>query len=193
MRPGGADARRSVSGPGAGPPRIRYYLAQSLDGYLAAPDGGVAWLDPFNTVDYGYEAFMAGIATVVLGRRTFDQALTFGAWPYPGKRAIVLTRRPVADPPPGVEFHEGPVGPLAARLRRESAGDVWIVGGAEAGRQFLDAGAVDELEIYVIPVLLGDGVATFPASDASAALELRESRAFPNGVVMLRYGVRAAR
>ena len=83
--------------------RIRLYIATSLDGYIATPDGDVAWLEPFHAGDYGYDDFLKGIGTLVMGRTTFDQVLGFGAWPYAGKRAIVLTSRPVETPPEGAE------------------------------------------------------------------------------------------
>jgi len=56
---------------------IIYYVAVSLDGFIAAPEGGVEWLAPFETADedYGYSAFYASVEAVFLGSRTYQQAM----------------------------------------------------------------------------------------------------------------------
>ena len=69
------------------------YIAKSLDGYVATPNGDVQWLEPFNGCDYGYEKFIASIDTIVIGRVTYEQSLTFGEWPYKGNRVIVQSSR----------------------------------------------------------------------------------------------------
>ena len=83
-------------------PLIRVYIAQSLDGYIARPDGGIDWLRPFDDVDYGYAAFIREIATVVMGRKSYDLARSFGDWPYPTARSLVITSRPLEDAPANV-------------------------------------------------------------------------------------------
>ncbi len=63
------------------PPRFIVYIAVSVDGYVATPDGGVEWLEPFDSEQLGYSSFAEDISTIVSGRTTFDQSLTFGDWP----------------------------------------------------------------------------------------------------------------
>ena len=67
-------------------PEVVYYVAASLDGYIATPDGGVEWLAPFEGTgeDYGYAKFYTSVDAVLLGRKTFEKSLSFGEWPYPG-------------------------------------------------------------------------------------------------------------
>ena len=72
------------------------YVGVSVDGYIARPDGDLAWLESRGAAaaeagagDLGYEAFMAGIDAVVLGRVTYEQVLGFGDWPY-GERPVVV-------------------------------------------------------------------------------------------------------
>jgi dihydrofolate reductase len=168
--------------------RTVYYAAISLDGFIATLDGGVAWLDPFNSPDLGYEPFLAKVGAVVLGRATYEQALTFGPWPYPGRRGLVVTSRPVSALPPDVRAVTLAELPAALRaLRASVAGDTWIVGGGQTASACLDAGLIDELELYLVPRLLGDGIPLLARQPA--ALTLRVARAFPSGVVMLRYAV----
>jgi len=62
---------------------IIYYVAASLDGFIATPDGGIDWLKPFEGTgeDYGYGGFYASIEAVLLGRVTYEQCLQFSEWP----------------------------------------------------------------------------------------------------------------
>jgi len=170
-------------------PMVHYYVAASLDGFIATPDGGVAWLDPFNASDYGFDAFLGRIDTVVMGRTTYQQALTFpGPWPYAGKRVIVLSSNPHVQMQHGAQRRHGDVGPLAAQLRQASQGDIWVVGGGVTARAFLEAGALDRVDLYLIPVALGKGIPLF-GSAPTPALSLRSSRAYENSVLELIYDV----
>lgn len=168
------------------PPLFRVYIAMSLDGYIATPDGEVDWLEPFQAADFGYQDFIATIGSIVMGRKTYEQVCGFGAWPYPGKRTLVLSSRPLAGLPDGTSVARGDIRALAADLKAAGR-DVWIHGGARTIRGFLDLGLADRLEIYVIPVLLGDGLPLFPRTDQRARLTLDGTQAFPCGVVKLAY------
>ena len=166
--------------------RIRLYFATSLDGFIADAAGGVDWLHPYNTPEAKYAEFLAEIRTVVLGRATYEQARGFGPWEYPGKRGIVWTSRALEDPPEDVERYDGVAPELARRLRALDDGDVWIVGGAKAQAALLAAGAVDLIDVFVVPLVLGAGIPMF-ADASSSALQLVESGALRNGLVHLRY------
>jgi dihydrofolate reductase len=168
--------------------RLRLYAAVSLDGCLADSDGGIAWLAPFDAQDYGMAGFMAGIGTILTGRVTYDQVRGFAAWPYAGKRVVVLTRRPLdAAPPQGVEATQGDLGGIVARLRAETHGDIWLLGGAEVAQDCLARGLVDSLELFLIPVTLAGGVRLFGGDGPPRDWRLLEARPFPNGVVALTY------
>lgn len=168
--------------------RLRLYAAISLDGCLADARGEVGWLMPFEGQDYGLAEFLGGIGAILTGRATYDQARGFGDWPYAGKRMAVLTRRPLeADPPAGVEAMEGDLASVVARLRTETAGDIWLLGGAAVAQACLALDLVDSLELFVIPVVLGAGLRLFAPGGAPRTWTLVETRPFPNGVVGLVY------
>lgn len=176
--------------------KIRGYMAMSLDGYIADAEGGVSWLDPFNSVDAGYDAFFAEIGTVVFGRLTYEQSLTFtGDWTfdkaYAGKRCIVVTSKSLADRSDSVEDWTTGVPALIEALRADPGadGDAWVIGGAMLQSAFLEAGAIDQLDLFVIPVLLGDGVRAFPPAKAGPPLTLLSSEALGMGMVRLSYGL----
>lgn len=168
--------------------RLRLYAAISLDGCLADDRGEVGWLHPFDAQDYGMAGFLAGIGTVLTGRATYDQARAFGDWPYAGKRVVVLTRRPLdADPPAGVEAMQGEVGSVVARLRAETTGDIWLLGGAAVAQACLALDLVDTLELFVIPLVLGAGLRLFSPGGMPQGWRLEAATTFANGVVGLTY------
>ncbi len=164
----------------------------SADGFIATADGGVGWLAQFQAHDYGFDAFFGAVGAVVMGRATYDQVVGFGGpWPYAGRPTVVLTSRPLVHPPAEVEPWSGPVGPLAERLRGGSGGDVWVVGGAKAHRAFLDAGAVDRIDLFVMPILLGAGMPLFESGGGPHALALDHATPLAGGAVHLAYRVGA--
>lgn len=163
------------------------YIAASLDGFIATADGSVSWLEAFQATDYGYAEFFAGIGTLVMGRATYDQVLAFGPWPYAGKRCLVLSRGGIAQPPAGVEAWKGDAASLAAHLATLPE-RIWVVGGGRLIAGLLAEGAIAEFDLFTMPVLLGRGIPLFAGGHPPAqTLRLLETRAWPNGVVRLRY------
>jgi dihydrofolate reductase len=171
-------------------PRFRLYIAVSLDGFIADLEGGIGWLDPFHSDEIDINGFMAGIGTIVMGRTTYDQVRGFTPWPYSGKRVIVMTRRPFSPSTPDTEVWNGSVPDLADKLAEETeTGDVWVLGGGAVARAFLKAGRLDTLELYLIPVLLGQGIPLFGADTPSMTMEPSHVQRYGNGIVRLDYEV----
>lgn len=170
-------------------PTCHVFLATSLDGCIARPDGSIDWLLPMQTGkdDYGFAAFYAAVDTIVLGRRTYDTLLGFGGWPHAGKRCIVLTHRPPA-PCADEQFFAGTPRQLVDKLGSEGARRLYVDGGAVI-QQFLAARLVDEITISVVPVLLGAGIRLFAGDGLEHGLQLQASRSWPNGLVQLHYRV----
>ena len=170
------------------PVRFCAYIAVSVDGYVASSDGGVAWLDSFQAESYGYDDFMQQIDAVVIGRTTFDQAMGFGELPYKGKSTFVLASRPIESPPPQTTAWQDGGAKLIAHLRGMSLQrDVWLFAGPKCNHAFRELGAVDTYELYVMPVLLGDGIPLFGCSNAKTLLRLTDNHVFSDGVVKLVY------
>ena len=159
----------------------------SADGYIARLDGDVDWLNRRTRLDYGYSEFMASCDTVIIGRKTYDFALSYGQKSNPGKTTYVFTHRPLDIPE--VEFVSGDVGPLARKLRASGGKNVWICGGAEIIGQLLDAGEIDEFSIHVVPVLIGEGIPLIAPRHRDVLLELLGTKTFDDGVVHLHYRV----
>ena len=165
--------------------RIKLYIATSLDGHVARRDETIDWL--FRDADYGYQDFYATVDTLILGRTTYDACLTFESFPYPDKRVLVLSRSRTGIDQNGAEYTAEEPFLLAHRLRAESGTDIWLVGGGEVVRSFMVANLVDEIDLFVHPILLGDGRPLFPAGFPETRLELCSTESFPSGLVRLSY------
>ncbi len=177
--------------------KIIVYIATSADGYIARPDGDVEWLNRRpRTVDYGMREFYPTIDTILWGRKTYDWLLTY----YKRRGKIkglfdtklanyVFSRTPPQRAAPGVTFVSEPVKTFAQRLRATSGKQIWMMGGGELIASFLDAGEIDEFDIHVIPVLIGEGIPLVAPRHRDVTLRLRSSKKYPDGVVRLRYGV----
>ena len=170
---------------------IRGLIAASLDGYVAGPDGSVAALAPFVSVEHGYQRFIDQVGTVVMGRRTYDLIPSLGTgWPYAGKRALVLTSGRGSSVREKTRFWTDGLPALIAHLRDLDDGDVWVVGGGRLMAGMIEAGALDRLELLVAPVLLGQGRSLFPkASPGLRGMRLNGVEALERGVVLLDYGL----
>lgn len=168
--------------------RVVYYVAATADGFIAGADGGVEWLSDFSGVG-GYDEFFAGVGSLVLGRTTFDQVLGWG-WPYGDKPAAILTSSalPEGAPPPAFAWSGDDAAGLVARLRDEAPGGVWVVGGGKTAGLFLDEGLLEEVELTVMPLLLGKGIPLWPEEGAGHhRLELLRAHGHENGAVHLHY------
>jgi len=175
-------------------PRCSVFIATSLDGFIAREDGSIDWLNLASAAaspgeDYGYAAFFATVDALVMGRKTFEQVLTFEPWPY-GETPLVVMSRTLSAPPPGAPpavsvTAEAPT-ELVARLSDAGCRRIYVDGGATI-RSFVAAGLIDDMTITVIPVLLGAGRPLFGPLPSEAWLALESSKAYPSGLVQLVY------
>jgi dihydrofolate reductase len=170
-------------------PQVIYYVATSLDGYIAIPDGGLEWLAPFEGMgqDYGYDEFYSSVDAVLLGSRTYEKSLTFGAWPFPEKPCWVFSRRGIAAAEPDVVITSDSPDQLMAELEERGVRRAWLVGGGALAGSFREHRLITEYIVSVIPVILGEGIPLFASSGEREYLQLADSRSYQNGVVQLRY------
>lgn len=163
------------------------FIATSLDGYIARPDGDIGWLTSADGLgDTGYETFMAGIDALVMGRATYEKVLTFDAWPYDGRRVFVLSTR-LAATDPRIEVCAS-LPDLVAAIIANGAGRVYVDGG-QVIQSFLRAGLVHEMTITRAPVLLGEGLPLFGHVVHDVPLRHRETRVLGAGFVQSTYEV----
>lgn len=167
---------------------VTLFIATSLDGYIAGPDDDLSWL--FTDADYGFSSFFAGVDTLIMGRGTYDVVRNLGPWPYTGKRTIVVSRKPSTTvETPTTELYAGDLPALIERLQSEGCRNVWLVGGGELVRSFLEQELLDRITVSLHPILLGKGVPLFPGGFRRTMLLLEDTRNFEGGLVQLNYHV----
>jgi dihydrofolate reductase len=177
------------------PRKVIVHIATSADGYIARSDGDLEWLTsrPAPKGFYGMNAFMKSIDTQVLGRKTYEVSLRMGANYDSKSRSIVFSRRSLpADAPSGVKFVNEAIGPFMSRLREQPGKDIWLVGGGEIIASFLDAQAIDEFVISVVPVFIGEGIPLIARRHRHVPLDLLSTERFDDGLVQLHYRVKNA-
>lgn len=153
---------------------IVIYSAISIDGYIARKDGSIDWLHGFDASKEDYEKFISGVDGLIMGRATYDQVLRSGVWPYTGKPAFVFTRSRPDKAPEDVEFVSGAPQTVLRGIARRGFENIWLVGGADLTRPFLENRLIDELNIFIMPVLLGDGIPLFPKNASEQRLQLMQ-------------------
>ena len=165
------------------------FIATSIDGFIARENGALDWL-PTDGEPHGYEEFMATVDALVMGRKTFETVLTFGAWPFV-KPVVVLTSRPSElTAPPGTlcEFMDGSPQEIVDRLANRGMKHLYIDGG-DTIRRFLQAGLIQRMTITQIPVLLGSGIPLFGPLVRDIRLEHVATRTYPSGLVQSEYTI----
>jgi dihydrofolate reductase len=173
--------------------QTRARLGISADGYVTTPGGWPAMTaDPafVSGESHGIREFVAGCEAALMGRTTFEPALTNDRWPWPGLDVFVLaSRRP--DGTPDHVVTDGDPARLLARIREANrGGDVHLVGGPTTIETVRALGALDRLELVVLPLLLGSGMRLTPALSPDTGLALDRTRALPGGSVEIVYDTR---
>ena len=142
-----------------------YSATMSLDGFIAGPGGDMAWLTPHLGPDPEVDGLLPRIGALLVGNRTFRGDDPHRGTPAEGKPfgggwdgpQVVLTHHLPEDPWPGVTFVDDLTEAIATA--KAGAGDKYVnIIGADVARQVLGAGQLDEVLVFVAPVLLGDGV-----------------------------------
>jgi len=150
--------------------KIKLFIASSLDGYIAKEDGSVDWLP--QSGDSGYIHFYKSIDTVLMGKKTYEQILTFGKYPYKDKKYYVFTRSlNQKKKNENVEF-TSEVEKFTKKLISSSGKDIWLVGGSDIVSTFMNLKFVDEIILSIIPVVLGKGIPLFKNIKQEIKLEL---------------------
>ena len=169
---------------------VIYYVASSLDGYIATEDGSVDWLSRFHTAgeDHGAGELEASVDALLLGSHTYEFALKLGQWPSPHKPSWIFTRRELRVLHPSITLTaQSPsevVGLLASRgLRR-----AWLMGGGQLAASFHAEQLISRYVISIFPVLLGSGIPLFASHLVPPdTLRFVAAKPFKSGIVQVTY------
>lgn len=166
--------------------KIILALGISIDGYIARLDGTFDFL--FMPKDFSMAEFFASIDTGIMGRKTYDVAKAQGGGGFgPKLKTYVLSRTLPPGEREGKIFVNVSPEALVQEIRQTKGKDIWLMGGGEIARDFLQADLVDELHLGVVPVLLGEGLPLFPGGFHQRNFKLTENKSFSQGLVSLKY------
>ena len=184
----------------AGSGKVVVNRAMSLDGFVAGPDDAMEWIIEY-TKDDPFPEVMLATGAMLVGRRTDEvgdrmdadnergAASSDEGYPFSGP-TFVLTHRPPDPPAPGVTYLAGDIGEAVATALAAAGGKNLEILGADVARQCLERGLVDEILVYVLPLLLGDGT-RFYSSAGLARIDLEPLDSTRHGsVTVLRFRVR---
>ena len=163
----------------------------SIDGYIARRNGAIDFLVMDKEGEKLMADFFAKIDTTVMGRKTAAAVAKLrksGEIPdMPGMTNYVISRRWKPGKREGFEVVSGSLTTFVRKLKRRAGKDIYLGGGGELARSFLQEDLVDELFIGVGPILLGDGIPGFPGKFPQREFKLTECKSYLNGSVGLRY------
>lgn len=170
------------------------FMAISLDGFVSRMDNKIDWLTKQDTEgeELGYEAFSASVDGIVMGSASFKNVLTFGEWPYK-KRVMVMSKTMTQSDVPDeladkVQVTALEPAELMQLLEKEGWSRAYIDGG-KIVQSFIQAGLIDDFNITIIPILIGEGKRLFGSIDTDIDLELISSTPFRSGLVQNQYRV----
>lgn len=180
--------------------KLIYATIASLDGYFADEQGSFAWAEPSEEAHAFINDLTRPIGTHLYGRRMYE---TMAVWETDPSFAVdspamldfaaiwqaaekVVYSRTLETVPTGRTRIEREFVPAEVRRLKESAGSDLSIGGAKLAGQALAAGLVDELQLFLAPVLVGAGSRCLP-DGVRLDLELLDERRFEGGMAFLRY------
>lgn len=164
--------------------KIILYIAISLDGFIAKENGSVDWLSSFDE-DYGYDEFITTLDTIIMGRKTYEQVLSFGKWPYSGLNTFVYTNQDSKKYDKNVEFISGSIPTTISDIKKQSKKNIWLVGGGKLITEFVKFQLIDEFQIFIMPLFLGTGIPILHESLETEPLKYLRSKSYKSGVVEL--------
>ena len=174
--------------------KTSYYVAVSLDGFIAREDGTVDWLSNYTApleTPYDYEPFYQTVSAVVMGRKTYDTVISFGKYAYKGKPGLVLSKNAYLQiNQPGVESVSLDWKERFERLKASAKDRIWLVGGGEVASLFVKENLLDEIILTIIPETIGTGMQWLGKTSLTAGWLLSEHHLSKNGVIQLVYSKR---
>lgn len=170
------------------------YIAQSLDGFIAGPNGELDWLENIENPeqsDFGFSAFMSTVDALVMGKNTFEKVFSFGMWSY--EKPVFVASSSLSALPSTLEgkafLLKGAPKSMITELNKKGYANLYIDGGALT-QSFLKEDLIDELIITTIPILLGEGISLFGYLPKQVHLKLAESEVLLNQLVKTRYKIK---
>jgi dihydrofolate reductase len=176
--------------------KIRARMSMSADGYVTTPTGWPALTaDPsfVSGESHGIREFLDGCEAALMGRTTFEPALGNDRWPWPDLDVFVLSSHRPPGTPGHVVTDSDPVRLLDKLRAANAGGDVHLIGGPRTIETYRALGALDEIQLVVLPVFFGGGMRLTPSVSPDAGLRFVRERALPGGSAEIVYACQGRR
>lgn len=173
--------------------KIIYYIAASVDGFIAHKDGSInGFLMEGEHADDFIRSFTC-YDTVIMGRGTYEFGFKYGLKPgqpaYHGLKHIVISKSLDFDSNEEVELVKNDAIKYIRQLRDKPGKDIWLCGGGNVAGQLVNAGLVDEVLVKVNPIMIGEGIRIFEGMNKATSLVFTGTKCYGNGVVLLHYNI----
>lgn len=170
--------------------KLKYHVATTVDGFLAREDDSYDFFPQTGDHITEYLASLATYDTVLMGRRTYEPALKVGVTdPYAPLETYVFSRSMKETPDPRVKLVSDDAVGVVRRLKQQPGKDIYLCGGGDFASTLFAEGLIDEVLIKFNPVLLGSGIPLVSRLREVVKLELRSTKVYGNGVLLLQYAV----
>lgn len=174
-------------------PKIVYYVAISLDGYISGPEEDISMYVSEGSGLTQYLSDLKSFQTVIMGRNTYEFGYKFGLEPgqpaYPHMEHHIFSDTLSFDAPhPQVHIEKRSI-ERVKQIRDQSPTDVYLCGGGEFAGWVLDNGLLDQLKVKISPILLGSGLPLFGNSKTSARFELTDTKRHDHGLQIATYEI----
>ena len=169
--------------------KIKLYIAPSIDGFIATKMNSLDWLDTMensNNIDHDYGEFLSGIDTVVMGRSTYEEIMSFGVdWPYAECDTCIFTSSTdlKIQTQRTTLLHNLNANAID-QLKEKCKKDIWFAGGGSLVSGFINLEAIDKITITIIPILLSEGMQLFQNHPKETQSKLSSAKPFKIGAVI---------
>ena len=174
--------------------KVTYYVASSLDGYIAKEDGDVSWLEELDISleEAGYDKFYSTVDALVMGRKTYEMIINFGQWPYGDKPIWVCTSNEIKAME-GCNLQVGNTPKPAYQSASEmNIKHLWLVGGGSLASSFLQNNLLTNVSLSLMPIILGSGIKLFGTLPNPVKLTKHKPEPHGSGMLQLEYTIRNA-
>lgn len=171
--------------------KVTYYVASSLDGYIAKEGGDVSWLEELGIPmeETGYEEFYSTVDALVMGRKTYDMIVSFGQWPYGDKPVWICSRGKITTMK-GCNLKVGNTPEEAYKAAKDlNNKHLWLVGGGNLASSFLQKNLLTDISLSLMPIILGGGIKLF--GDLPIPIKMNKENQAPHksGFIQLEYAI----
>jgi dihydrofolate reductase len=174
--------------------KVTYYVASSLDGYIAKEDGDVSWLEELDISmeDAGYDDFFSTVDALVMGRKTYEMIVSFGQWPYGDKPVWVCSSNSIT-PIEDSNLQAGSTPEEAYKAANEmNIKHLWLVGGGNLASSFLEKNLLTNISLSLMPIILGSGIKLFGNQPSPIKIKKENYKPHESGMVQLDYTIKNA-